>query len=497
MPQYIMSIDQGTTGTTAALMDHGGRLVAEASVDYPQIFPRAGWVEHDPEEIWRSVTHTIGQVLKQSGTNPKDISAIGITNQRETTVIWDRATHKPIANAIVWQCRRTAEFCDKLKKAGKEKSIRQKTGLVLDPYFSATKFKWLLDNTPGARRAADKGALAGGTVDSFVLWRLTAGESHGTDVSNASRTMLMNIEKREWDKDLLKLFHVPLNLLPEIRTSSGIFGRTKGVPGLPDGIPIAGIAGDQQAALFGQAGFDVGDAKCTFGTGSFLLLNTGSKLVRSKSGLLTTVAWQLHGDKKMTYALEGGAFVCGAAVQWLRDGLGVISSSGEVEELARQVPDAGGVEFVPALTGLGAPYWDPFARGLISGLTRGSTKAHLARATLDAMALQNMDILLAMQKDLGKKLRSIKVDGGATANHLLMQLQADYLGQSVLRPRVTESTSAGAAYLAGLGAGIWRDTSELRQVWQLDREFQSAISPAERKKRVLSWRRAVERAKGV
>lgn len=495
MPQYIMAIDQGTTGTTAAIIDQSGCVVATVNKEYPQIYPQPGWVEHNPEDIWQSVISTIGQVLAKSGLNPREMVAIGITNQRETTIVWDKKTHKPIYNAIVWQCRRTTAFCDKIKKSKAAKTVTKKTGLVVDPYFSATKFRWILDNVSGARARAKNGELAGGTIDSFLLWRLTGGMAHATDVSNASRTMLMNIEKGEWDKDLLKLFSVPLNILPTIKPSSGEFGRTKGVPGLPDGIPISGIAGDQQAALFGQACFAEGDAKCTFGTGSFLLMNTGSKKVSSRSGILTTVAWQLKGDKKLTYALEGGAFICGAAVQWLRDGLKMFSKSSEVEAIAREVQDAGGVEFVPALAGLGAPYWDPSARGIICGLTRGSTRAHIARATLDAMALQNLDILVAMQKDLGKKLRTLKVDGGAVANNLLMQIQADYLGQSIYRPRIVESTVTGAAYLAGLGVGFWPSTTELKKVWQLDQEFKPQISAKSRAERVSRWHKAIERAR--
>ncbi|MCB0351536.1 MAG: glycerol kinase GlpK [Bdellovibrionales bacterium] len=490
-----MAIDQGTTGTTVAIVDQSGFIVDKVNNEYPQIYPQPGWVEHNPEDIWHSVTKTIGEVLKKSGINPKEIATIGITNQRETSLIWSRYTNQTIYNAIVWQCRRTTDFCNKLKKSGKGKIINKKTGLVLDPYFSATKFRWILDHVKGARKLAATGELACGTIDSFLLWRLTDGEVHATDVSNASRTMLMNIDSGEWDAELLKIFSVPKNMLPEIRPSSGEFGCTLNVPGLPDGIPISGIAGDQQAALFGQACFAAGDAKCTFGTGSFLLMNTGSKRVKSKSGILTTVAWQLKNDKKLTYALEGGAFICGAAVQWLRDGMKMISSSSGVESLAQEVSDSGGVEFVPALTGLGAPYWDAEARGMICGLTRGSTRAHLARATLDAMALQNLDILSAMQKDLGKKLKSLKVDGGATSNNLLMQLQADYLGQSISRPKMIESTVLGAAYLAGLGAGFWKNQSEIKKVWQLDQDFKPKISSKARIARVKSWHAAISRAR--
>lgn len=493
MPKYILALDQGTTGSTAMIVNEGGLCVAKVNEEYKQIFPQPGWVEHDPEDIWNSVLSVIQKVLTQNGINPNEIAAIGITNQRETTLVWDRKSHKSIYNAIVWQCRRTTEVCEKLKRSGKEKNIRKKTGLVLDPYFSGSKFQWILENVSGAKNSAAKGQLAGGTVDCFLVWRLTGGQVHATDVSNASRTMLMNIDSGRWDSELLKTFRVPIELLPVISSSSGHFGMTRGVPGLPDGIPIAGIAGDQQAALFGQACFSAGEAKCTFGTGSFLLMNSGSKRVHSKSGLLSTVAWQLKGEKKLTYAIEGGAFICGAAVQWLRDGLGLFSSSSEIEDLANQVVDSGGVEFVPALTGLGAPYWDPNARGIITGLTRGSTKAHVARATLDAMALQNADILTAMQKDLGKKLKSLKVDGGATVNNMLMQIQSDVLGQSLQRPKMIETTAAGAAYLAGLGVGFWKNTSEIKKIWSLDREFSPKISSAARSKRLNLWKSAVEK----
>ena len=495
MSHYIMSIDQGTTGTTAAILNHGGHVVAKVNREYEQIFPKPGWVEHNPEHIWQSVISTVQEVLQKSGINPMEIAGIGITNQRETTLVWDPQTGVPVYNAIVWQCRRTHDFCEKLKKARKEKIINKKTGLVIDPYFSATKFRWILDNVAGARKKASQGKLIGGTIDTYLVWRLTKGVSHITDVSNASRTMLMNIDKGDWDDELLKLFSVPRSLLPQIRPSSGVLGRTKGVAGLPDGIPISGVAGDQQAALFGQTCFAVGDAKCTFGTGSFLLLNTGSRRLHSKSRILSTVAWQLGNEKKLTYALEGGAFICGAAVQWLRDGLKIITSSSEVETLARSVEDSGGVEFVPSLTGLGAPHWDAAARGLICGLTRGSTNAHLARATLEAMALQNVDILLAMQNDLGKKLRELKVDGGAVANNLLMQLQSDYLGQSVFRPKMIESTVVGAGYLAGLGVGYWRDTAELKKIWSLDREFKPNINLKVRQNRLKLWHKAISRAR--
>jgi glycerol kinase len=489
---YIMAIDQGTTSSRACIIDHAGGLVAETSLPFPQIFPRPGWVEHDPEAIWSSTVQSMQGALAKSGLRGGQIAAIGITNQRETVALWDRKTHKPLYNAIVWQCRRTQDLCEKLVKNKKDKMILKKTGLVVDPYFSATKLQWLLKNVPGAREKAKRGELAGGTIDSFLLFRLTQGTSHKTDVSNASRTMLMNIHEAWWDEELLDLFRIPESLLPEIAASSGEFGRTQGLGFLPDGIPIAGIAGDQQSALFGQSCFAVGEAKCTFGTGSFLLLNTGSKAVASKSRLLTTIAWKLP-QQEITYALEGGAFICGAAVQWLRDGLNLFSKSAEVEDLARTVSDTGGVEFVPALTGLGAPHWKPEARGVLCGLTRGTTKAHVARATLEAMALQNVDILLAMQKDLGKKLKNIKVDGGAAANNLLMQMQADYLGTSVVRPRIVETTAMGAAYLAGLGVGLWRDQEEIKKIWNKDREFKVELGLKERKARWQRWNEALKK----
>jgi glycerol kinase len=493
MSRYILSIDQGTTGSTVSIVDQHGGLVAKHNQEYPQIFPKPGWVEHNPEDIWQSVTKTISAALKKASVKGNEIAAIGITNQRETVVVWNRATGKPIYNAIVWQCRRTQDFCLELRKKKKQNLVRKKTGLVIDPYFSASKVRWILKNVPNARKLAKSGDLAMGTIDTFLLWRLTDGRSHKTDVSNASRTMLMNIHKGQWDKELLKLFDVPEQMLPEICPSAGVFGQTKGMDVLPDGIPIAGIAGDQQAALFGQTCFKAGDAKCTFGTGSFLLMNTGAKPVNSKAQLLTTIAWQLPGEK-ITYALEGGAFVCGAAVQWLRDGLGIISKSSEVEDLARKVDNSAGVDFVPALTGLGAPYWDADARGVIVGLTRGVTKAHIARATLEAMALQNVDILEAMQKDLGKKLTQIRVDGGAVANNLLMQMQADYLAAPIVRPLLIESTSIGAAYLAGLGIGFWKNLGQVREIWKIDRSFQPQISAKQKQQRVKQWHEAIEKS---
>lgn len=495
MADVILAIDQGTTGTTVALVDRRGRLLGSVNNEFPQIYPEPGWVEHDPEAIWRSVLKGVRSLLRRKLAKPGDIVAIGITNQRETAMLWDRDTGQPLNNAVVWQCRRTTDFCQSLRDRGVEPTIRARTGLVLDPYFSASKFRWLLRETPDIRRKLSAGKVAAGTIDSFLLWRLTAGAVHATDVSNASRTSLMDIQTLEWSDDLLELFEVPRHILPEIQPSSAILGRTRKVPGLPDGIPIAGIAGDQQAALFGQACFKAGDAKCTFGTGSFILMNTGSQLMTSDAGLLTTVAWQLGQGNAPNYALEGGAFVCGAAVQWLRDQLGLIKTAPDIEPLAASVPDAAGVVFVPALTGLGAPHWDPDARGMLSGLTRGTNRAHIARATLDAMALQNAEILLAMEADLGKRLRPLRVDGGAAANNLLMQLQADYLGRKIIRPRMLETTVAGAAFLAGLGVGVWGSTSEIARVWESERDFTVALSPKKRSVIMARWQDAIARAR--
>lgn len=495
MSKYILAIDQGTTGTTLVLVDSAGAIVEKVGHEYPQIYPQPGWVEHNLNDIWNSSLKGIDLILKKTGINPKAIAAIGITNQRETVGLWDKASGDPYHHAIVWQCRRTSERCQQIRKnKTKTKKIMQKTGLVIDPYFSATKIEWLLKNVKGLGTAAKAGRALAGTIDTFLIWKLTQGKSHVTDVSNASRTMLMNISTGKWDADLLKEFSVPEKILPDIRPSSGVLGFTKAVPGLPDGIPIAGVAGDQQAALFGQIAFQAGEAKCTFGTGSFILMNTGSKLIRSKHGLLTTVAWQLEKDKKMTYALEGGAYICGAAVQWLRDGLGFFGSSSEVEALASSVNSTDGVEFVPALTGLGAPYWNSEARGLICGLTRGTTRAHIARATLEAMALQNAEIILVMEKDLGRRLRGLKVDGGAAANNLLMQLQANYLGAKTQRPEIIETTALGAAYLAGLGIGFWSSTKEIEKKWRLEKEFNSEMSLKKRSERLKDWRTAISRA---
>ena len=493
MPDFILGIDQGTTGSTALLIGHDLRVHGRCTIDFPQHFPKPGWVEHNPEEIWASVRQAILELMESTGTRNSQIMAIGITNQRETALLWDRKTGEPLNNAVVWQCRRTTDFCEHLKAAGYEQRVKRRTGLIIDPYFSASKYRWLLHNTRGIGRLLRAGRVAAGTVDSYLIWRLTAGDVHVTDVSNASRTSLMNLNQRRWDKSLCELFEVPRDILPRIVPSSAVLGHTRGVSGLPPGIPIAGVAGDQQAALFGQACFSKGDAKCTFGTGSFIVMNTGAEPLHSNAGLLSTVAWQLGEEGSPVYALEGGAFVCGAAVQWLRDGLGLIRHASEIEALAAGVPDHGDVEFVPALTGLGAPHWAPEARGLITGLTRGTSRGHIARATLDAMALQNADILRAMQSDLGKKMRPLRVDGGASANDLLMQIQADVLGHPLIRPAVVETTVAGACYLAGLGVGLWQNPGEVKKIWRADREFKVQMSAAKRRQRLASWERAVRR----
>jgi glycerol kinase len=493
MGRFILAIDQGTTGSTVALMDARGKVRASVNYEFPQIYPKPGWVEHCPADIWASIAKGIRAILRRKVCKAADIAAIGIANQRETALVWDRRTGDPLNNAIVWQCRRTTDFCQSLKQRGHEGLVKRRSGLVLDPYFSASKYRWLLGNTTGIKAALRRGEVAAGTIDSFLLWQLSGGEVHATDISNASRTSLMNLKTGQWDDQLLDLFQVPREILPAICPSSGILGHTRGVPGLPDGIPIAGVAGDQQAALFGQAGFDAGDAKCTFGTGSFILMNTGSETLHSKAGLLTTVAWQLGEEGRRVYALEGGAFVCGAAVQWLRDGLKIIKSAPDIEALAAEVSDHGGVEFVPALTGLGAPHWAPDARGTLTGLTRGTERGHIARATLDAMALQNADILRVMEGELGRRMRPLRVDGGAAANNLLMQIQANVLGRRLVRPRVIETTVAGASYLAGLGVGLWKSPADIRKIWRADREFEVKTSAAARRKRHESWDDALRR----
>ena len=491
--KYILSLDQGTTSSRAALIDANGRWIADAQKPFAQIFPQPGWVEHDPEEIWKSVVHSIQECLKKSQVKVADIASLGITNQRETVVLWDRSTGKPLHNAIVWQCRRTSQMCESLKKQKKEKLFRNKTGLLLDPYFSGTKIAWLLKNVKGAMSLAKAGKLAVGTIDSWLLWKLTNGKSHKTDVSNASRTLLMNLKLLDWDDELLKILNIPKALLPQIHPSNDLFGLTENCPGLPNGLPITAMIGDQQSALFGQTCFSVGEAKCTFGTGSFLLLNIGNQPQIAKSGTLTTLAWQLK-NQEPVYALEGSAFICGAAVQWLRDGLGLFESSGDVEKLARSVSTSEGVEFVPALTGLGAPHWRPEARGIITGLTRGTTKAHLARATLEAMALQNQDLLQAMQADTRKKLKILRVDGGASKNDLLMQIQSDYLGIKVERPVVFETTALGAALLSGLGSGVFKNLADIKKIWQKQAEFTPTMKTKDRQNRQKQWLKAVAKA---
>jgi glycerol kinase len=488
----VLAIDQGTTGTTVVAVNRALQVVAKENREFPQIYPKPGWVEHNLEDIWHSTKQTLAAVLAHPEVSAERVAAIGITNQRETVGLWDRATGRPLHNAIVWQCRRTADRCQALKAAGHEAMIKARTGLVLDPYFSGTKIGWLLDHVPGARARAEAGTVAAGTIDTFLVWRLTGGAAHVTDVSNASRTMLFDLEARGWSDHLLELLGVPRGVLPEVRSSAEVYGHTKGIEGLPDGIPIAGMAGDQQAALFGQACFEPGDAKCTYGTGAFILVNTGAEVRRSHHGMLSTVAWQLGPEAPLEYAVEGSVFVAGAAVQWLRDGLGVIRSAAEVESLARSVPDAKDVVFVPALTGLGAPHWRPEARGLIRGLTRDVTAAHLARATLEGIALQCAEVLEAMRQDTGA-LRAIRVDGGASANDLLMQMQADLVGQEVIRPVMLETTAAGAAFLAGLGVGLFESKEAIRAAWREDRRF-GPQDPEGAAALKAKWRQAVESA---
>jgi glycerol kinase len=492
--KHLLAIDQGTTGSTAIVVTLEGVTLGKKTVEFPQIFPKAGWVEHDPEEIWKSVDAAVRGALAEAKIDGDRIAAIGITNQRETTVVWERATGKPIFNAIVWQCRRTADTCEGLKARGVEPRVREKTGLVVDAYFSGTKVAWILDHVPGARARADKGELAFGTIDSLLVHRLTGGAVHATDVTNASRTLLMDLATLSWDDEMLALFQVPRSVLPKIVPSAGLIGTTKGVGFLPDGVPITGIAGDQQAALFGQACFTEGDAKCTYGTGAFALMNVGGTPTKSKHGLVTTVAWQIGG--KTTYALEGSAFIAGAAVQWLRDGLGIIGSAEEVEALARKVPSSDGVAFVPALAGLGAPYWDQNARGTITGITRGTTAAHLARATLEGIAFEVWDLLDAMTKDAGRGLNTLKVDGGAARNDLLAQFQADVAQVSVVRPTEVESTGRGAAMLAGVGAGL-TDLAAAAKMIKMDRTFGPAMSATERGAHLERWQDAVRRARSA
>ncbi len=489
--RFILALDQGTTGSRAIVVDPDGAVRGSGYVELPQYYPKPGWVEHDAGEIWETTTRAIGQALGAARITAAEIAAVGITNQRETAMLWERAAGRPIHRAIVWQCRRTAPFCERLKSEGHEALFRHKTGLMLDPYFSGTKIRWLLDEVPGARQRAERGDLCFGTIDSWLLWRLTGGAVHATDPTNASRTLCFDIRTLRWDEGLCKILGVPAAILPEVRPSAGAFGETAaGV--LPAGIPVTGIAGDQQSALFGQCCFEPGMAKNTYGTGCFILLNTGARPVASEHGLLTTVAWQIGGAT--TYALEGSVFIGGAVVQWLRDGFGIIGTAAESEALAESVADAGGVYLVPAFTGLGAPYWDPYARGALVGLTRGTTKAHIARAALEAVAYQNRDVLDAMAQDSGAPLAALRVDGGAAANNFLCQFQADVLNVEVLRPAVTETTAMGAAFLAGVGAGLWT-AADLAGRWRLERRFRPSPGSASRAAGYAGWRRAVERSR--
>lgn len=488
--KFILALDQGTTSSRAIVFDHNGHIKSVAQKEFTQYFPQPGWVEHNPNEIWSSQASVIAEAISAIDINGLDIAGIGITNQRETTIVWDIDTEEPIYNAIVWQDRRTSEYCDELKAQGLTEKIHEKTGLIIDAYFSGTKIKWILDNVPGARKRAEMGKLRFGNVDSWLVWRLTRGEIHVTDVTNASRTMLFNIKDLKWDEELLKLLDIPMSMMPEVKSSSEIYGHTKTTIFAHE-VPISGIAGDQQAALFGQMCIEPGSIKNTYGTGCFVMLNTGSKPVLSKNNLLTTIAWKI-GDK-ITYALEGSIYVGGSVVQWLRDGLGFITSSSEIEDLASTVPDSGGVYFVPALTGLAAPYWDQYARGTIIGITRGTTRAHIARAALDGIAFQTYDIAQAMAKDMDAPLKELKVDGGASQNNLLMQHQADLLGITVVRPKITETTALGAAYLAGLAVGFWNNIDEIKNQWQVERTFEPVADSEKIEAAKAGWADAIGR----
>ena len=492
MQQYILALDQGTTSSRAIVFDKKGSIVSLAQKEFTQFFPQPGWVEHDANEIWSTQFGVAAEAITKAGLSVENIAAIGITNQRETTVVWERATGIPVYNAIVWQDRRTSGFCDELKATGTDKLIQQKTGLVVDAYFSATKIKWILDNVAGAREKANKGELCFGTIDTWLLWNLTKGQVHATDVSNASRTMLCNIHTLQWDDELLKIFDIPVNMLPQIRSSSEVYGHTQNILSSHN-IPIAGIAGDQQAALFGQMCTQPGMVKNTYGTGCFMLMNTGEKPVASTNNLLTTVAWKVNGITQ--YALEGSVFIAGAIIQWLRDSLGIIKTSAEVESLAKQVKDSEGVYVVPAFAGLGAPHWNQHARGIISGLTRGSNSSHIARAALDSIAYQTMDVLKAMEADSGISIKELRVDGGATVNNLLMQFQSDIMNTTVVRPVITETTALGAAYLAGLAVGYWQNMEDIQDQWQVDKKFTATMGDEERNKLSKEWQRSVKAAK--
>lgn len=491
MPKYMMALDSGTTSNRCILFDRAGRIVSVAQREFTQYFPQPGWVEHDANEIWATLLGVAVEAMQMAGAAAADIAAIGITNQRETTIVWDKATGEPVHHAIVWQCRRTSEYCDELRARGLTARFREKTGLVLDAYFSATKLHWLLENVPGVRERAAKGELLFGTVETWLIWKLTGGRAHVTDYSNASRTMLFNINTLDWDEEILAELNIPRSMLPKPLPSSGLFGTTD-TSLLGGEIPITGAAGDQQAALFGQTCFQPGEAKNTYGTGCFLLMNTGEKPVFSQNGLVTTIAWGL--GEKVTYALEGSIFVAGAAIQWLRDEMKLIANAAESEAVAQEVTDTNGCYVVPAFTGLGAPYWDQYARGAIVGLTRGCNRAHIVRATLDSLTYQTYDVLNAMRADSGIALASLKVDGGASANNYLMQTQADVIGAPVLRPTCVESTAMGAAYLAGLAVGFWRDQAEIRKIWAVDRTFEPQLDAKSRDARLHGWHRAVQRA---
>ncbi len=491
MTDFICAIDQGTTGTTVMILDDTLRVRARVTEEFEQIFPKPSWVEHDPEAIWASTESTLARAQQKAGIGPGDISAVGITNQRETTVVWDRATGEPIHNAIVWQDRRTKGRIQQLVDNGREPLVRERTGLILDPYFAGSKVEWILDRVDGARRRARDGELAFGTIDSYLVWKLTGGDVHVTDVSNASRTLFMDLNKVQWDDEMLEIFGVPRPMLPEIVGNSEVYGEVHGIEGLADGTPICGMAGDQQAALFGQICFSPGEAKCTYGTGAFLLMNTGDEVVPSEHRLLSTAAWQI--DDEMTYALEGSVFIAGAMVQWLRDGLEIIDDAAEIETLARQVDSSDGVVAVPSLSGLGAPHWKPDARGVLWGMTRGTTRAHIARAALEGIALQNVDVLSAMERDFGEPMKLMRADGGASANDLLMQMQADFLDREIVRPKVTETTALGSALLAGLGVGVFKDLDEIRSTWREDRRFQPDMSEETRSRHLKLWNQGLSR----
>ncbi len=491
----VVAIDQGTTGTTVLLLDRAGAVRGRGYAELPQHFPKPGWVEHDPDEIWASVLAALGGALHAAGHDRPPIAAVGVTNQRETVVLWDRVTGEPVHRAIVWQDRRTSARCDALKRRGLQRDVRRRTGLVLDPYFSATKLEWLFAHEPRARALAKRDRLAFGTVDSWLVWKLTGGAVHATDPTNASRTLLYGLRSLAWDPTMLKRFGVPASVLPEVKPSAGVFGRTRGVRGIPDGVPVSGVAGDQQAALFGQGCVRAGQSKNTYGTGCFLLLHTGAKPVTSRAGLLTTVACGPRGEA--AYALEGSVFIAGAAIQWLRDGLGLIARASETEALAKSVPDSAGVVLVPAFAGLGAPYWRADVRGALVGLTRGAGRAHVARAALESLAFQSRDLVEAMARDAGARVKALQVDGGAVANDWLMQYQADLLGVPVRRPRVIETTALGAGLLAGLGAGVWKNASELDHVRGLEREFRPARNAAWRRSEYARWQAAVRMVLGA